>query len=201
MKKLLLMALALIGCTQDLSNKPIIKSKAAATASSKPLPAVTLAPAGPPWNHEMCRPSDPDAPPRPNGTLTFSGECAFKQSEQGWCRPLDDDFYILERRTLAGGHWFIFYVNVERHHGPGDYPGLAQIHIEVRDGQSLYRWSNYQGSLLLTADARQHLRALFKGVRLTAEPGTLASGSIVVDGTVDCLDSSDASPFPAPIQP
>jgi hypothetical protein len=182
-RALCVMIVAAAACTKDLSSQPIISSSPPAAARA-PAP-----PVGAPWRSELCRPTGPT-----DGALKFSGECAFGHGEPALCRPQEDDFYILVKRTLAGGQSFNFYVNVERHHGAGDYPGLAQIHVTVRDGQALYRWSNYLGTITLTGDSTKSAaktRASLHGVRLTAEPGTLATGSIVVDGAVDCVESSE----------
>ncbi|HEY2746594.1 MAG TPA: hypothetical protein VGL86_18305, partial [Polyangia bacterium] len=141
----LLATLALAACTKDLSSQPIV---AQSQSPSPPPRAAAPALPGPPWRAELCRPAVDAA----TGTLTFAGECAFAVAEPALCRPEEDDFYILVKRALAGGRSFNFYVNVERHHGPGVYDGQAQLHVTVRDGQALYRWSNFTGSITLAGD-------------------------------------------------
>ena len=189
---LLLVVVAAAACTEDLSDKPIIGAAPPSSVSSSgvsPSPKPAL-PAGPPWRSELCRPrGDASA-----GSLRFNGECTFAVPEPALCRPDEDDFYILVKRTLAGGQSFNFYVNVERHHGAGEYDGNAQIHITVRDGAALYRWSNFTGTITLAGDtlkAGPDARFSLRGVRLDPEPGTLARGSIVVDGSAACQASTE----------
>jgi hypothetical protein len=184
--RIALSVVALAACTKDLSSQPIV----AQSQSPSPPPRAAATPPGPPWRAELCRPAG-DAT---TGTLAFSGECSFAVAEPALCRPEEDDFYILVKRTLAGGRAFNFYVNVERHHGPGEYLGHAQIHVTVRDGQALYRWSNFTGSITLagdTATSANETHATLRGMRLDPEPGTLARGSIIVDGTLACVQSNE----------
>lgn len=174
-----------VACTKDLSNQPIV-----APAPSPSTAPHAAAPAGPAWRSDRCRSASDSA----DGPLKFSGECSFAVAEPALCRPEEDDFYILVKRTLAGGQAFNFYVNVERHHGPGEYLGKAQIHVTVRDGVALYRWSNFTGSITLAGDtgkSADETHASFAGMRLDPEPGTLARGSIVVDGTIPCIQSNE----------
>lgn len=178
-------ALACGACTKDLTNQPIV-----APAPSPSAAPHAAAAAGPAWSSELCRPKGDSS----DGPLRFSGECSFAVGEPALCRPEEDDFYILVKRTLAGGRAFNFYVNVERHHGPGEYLGKAQIHVTVRDGTALYRWSNFTGSITLAGDTEKsadETHASFRGMRLDPEPGTLARGSIVVDGTIPCIQSNE----------
>ena len=186
-RRFMLGALALAACTKDLSSQPII---APASSSAPSTTSAAPAPAGPPWRTERCRPEGDAAA----GTLRFSGECNFAQATPALCRREEDDFYILVKRPLAGGPSFNFYVNVERHHGPGEYAGNAQIHVTVRDGAALYRWSNFTGTITLAGDTKKSgddTRASFHGVRLDPEPGTPARGTIIVDGTIPCVQSSE----------
>jgi hypothetical protein len=184
--RLAFFVVGLAACTKDLSNQPIVSP----SPSTAPRATVASAPSGPPWRAELCRPAGDTAA----GTLKFTGECTFAVAEPALCRPEEDDFYILVKRTLAGGQSFNFYVNVERHHGPGDYAGHAQLHVTVRDGQALYRWSNFTGSITLggdTATSADETHATLRGMRLDPEPGTLARGSILVDGTIACIQSNE----------
>ena len=180
-----LAALALAACTRG-SDEPTDLGAAPSGTTTAPSGATA---AGPTWRSELCHTAG-DA----GGTLRFSGECSFAVAGPALCRPDEDDFYILVKRTLDGGRAFNFYVNVERHHGPGEYAGNAQIHVTVRDGAALYRWSNFTGTLTLAGDTKKSgddTRASFHGVRLDPEPGTPARGSIIVDGTIQCMQSSE----------
>jgi hypothetical protein len=180
----------LAACTKDLTSQPIIGSAPSGATSAPSGATVASSAAGPAWRGELCR----TAGDAERGTLRFSGECGFAVAGPALCRPDEDDFYILVKRALDSGRAFNFYVNVERHHGPGEYAGSAQIHVTVRDGAALYRWSNFTGTLTLAGDTKKSgddTRASFHGVRLDPEPGTLARGSIVVDGSIPCMQSSE----------
>jgi hypothetical protein len=64
----------------------------------------------------------------------------------------------------------------------------------VRDGQALYRWSTFTGSITLAGDATKSAdatRFTLHGARLDPEPGTLARGTILVDGTLGCVQSNE----------
>ena len=192
---LVVAALTLAACTKDLTSQPIIGA-APSGAATRRRRARRVAPsaAGPPGAASSAA---PPATPRP-ARLRFSGECSFAVAGPALCRPDEDDFYILVKRTLDGGRAFNFYVNVERHHGPGEYGGNAQIHVTVRDGAALYRWSNFTGTITLAGDTKKSgddTRASFHGVRLDPEPGTPARGTIVVDGT-DPLHAIDRAAPP-----
>jgi hypothetical protein len=196
-------SLILIGasCTKDLSSTPLLPPARAIP------PEVTApaAPAGPVWMPEKCRLGTATDTARPGSVLRFAGACGLALSGPAVCQPASDDFYLLLRRPLAGGQSFTFYVNVERYQGPGAYEGLAQIQLAVREGRDLYRWSNFQGTLSVAPEAGTGARSEAKGfspaaqatfheIMLSPEPGTSASGTIVIDGTVDCARSAEPSP-------
>lgn len=176
-KKLALAIVLLAGCSQDLSKAPIIAARPSAPPPKLPAPSTT-------WAPEFCRAGE-DA----GRGLTFTGACAL-QAASALCRAEEDDYFILVKRALAGGRVFNFYVNVERWHGAGDYRGLAQMQVSVRDGTRLYRWASFQGSLTIAGEG-DALSVRIDGARLTAETGTPAAGEILVDGTVACTPSSE----------
>src|SRR5262249_46236630 len=84
--------------------------------------------------------------------LAFSGECAFHQTGPAQCHGREDDFYLVAHRDLEGARQLTLYVNVERYSGPGVYENDAQVHVMIKDGESLYRWSAFRTSVSLGAN-------------------------------------------------
>ncbi len=180
-----LCALCCLSCTKRLSDRAIIPARDNNSTVSDVNTKVT-------WRAELCQPDSTKAPlAGPKSGLTFGGECVLAATELAQCQPQEDDFYILAKRVLQGGRVFVFYVNVERYHGPGEYPALAQAHVMVRDGQTLYRWANFQSTLTLEPGTDNKTIVRLRGARLTAEPGTPTSGFITVDGEFECVPATE----------
>jgi hypothetical protein len=179
----LFLFLVLGGCTKELTDAPILPPRAPATDAGTAKAST--------WRGDWCHVDEPA--PSSERALSFAGECRLLQTSPALCRPEEDDFYVLVKRPLPGGRSLNFYVNVERFHGDGDYRSLAQLHVVVRDRGTLYRWANVQGDVVLSSSGEKRFITL-RGVSLSAELGTPASGVIVLDGTLECSDS------PAPLE-
>jgi hypothetical protein len=167
------------------------------TASALPLPAQQE-----PWDPALC-----DVAPEPDkgasfSDLTFAGTCPFRHRGPATCRARGDDYYAIIRRKLRDGNEVELYINVEYYTGPGTYEKKAETLVLIRRGQSLYRWSNQQGTLTLgfgeggmSAASKRATQAQagtptlvdLATTDLAAEPGTPTRGTIVVSGTIGCV--------------
>jgi hypothetical protein len=179
-----LLGLGLLGCTRDLSERPILPPASASSEENGAAADRVAVDRAPPWLPERCH-LPPETGALDGRGLLVSGACDLALAAPAICHAQEDDFYVVVERALSGGRIFHLYVNVERYHGTGDYRGLAQIHASVREGQALYRWTSFQGTVSLAGDeaARTvHISA----ATLPAEPGTPASGTILADGTLAC---------------
>lgn len=168
--------LALVGCGVEAPNGIVVTPEPSVTGIG-PLPGV------PAWSPANCPPiPETSAPKRSN--LMFSGTCAFTHTGALTCQASGDDFYIAMKRTLPGGIPLDLYINVERYHGPDTYTGNAQVFMYVQDGQGLFRWYNFQATLMVGPNAAS---ATLPRLDLLPEPGTPAVGIESVSGTIGCV--------------
>jgi hypothetical protein len=197
MMRRIVLALALLtvasGC-KDLSRNRIVPTASASASSSAP-----RASASSDWRPALCAEDSAPSSPSDPSHMSFTGQCTLRISGLASCRAYDDDFYVLVTQPMKSGALFNFYVNVERFKGRGHYPGQAQVHVGVRQGPTLYRWSNLHGTMKVEADAAPKGAkkrgeamptvdgaATLESVVLEAEPGTGATGTIVVEGDIRC---------------
>ncbi len=172
----LVCALTLAACGNEPSQGRLLTVKPSALVPSfapGPLPI---------WRPGLCPPEPESAPLYSD--LTFSGICAFHQIGPLTCHASQDDFYLTAQRTLPGGLPLTLFINVERYQGPGTYRNVAQVHMIIQDGQGLFRWSNFNGTITVAPGETSATLAL---VELTAEPGTPATGTESVRGRIGCV--------------
>lgn len=172
---LLLCAMALAACGAEAPQGRLLTA-----APSAP----TIAPIGPlpTWRPALCVP-EPESAPR-YSDLTFSGACTFHHIGPLTCHASQDDFYLTTQRTLSGGLPLTLYINVERYRGPGTYTNAAEVHMIIQDGQGLFRWSNFHGTITV---APGETAATLAPVDLTPEPGTPTTGTESVRGRIGCV--------------
>ena len=159
------MAKAPSAATKSAPRAKIAASTAAGTTA--PTPAEKSA-AGPSRSDDW-RPAGCPIP-KEGGTgpskLTVTGPCAFQHHGKFTCEALADDFYISMTRKAAEGATLMFYINIERFHGAGEYKG-AQMWIGVQGKKDIYRWSS--DAVAITVGPDQAF-AVLPTTRLDAEP-------------------------------
>ena len=181
MTRLLVTACAALAasCTRELTNEPVIPTQVTSGAART---------AGGPsswWRSEICRINPGDEGPTDSAkTLTFAGECNFPHRTPAQCYSRGDDYYVAAQRTLAGGQTLTFFANIESYSGPGEYK-IAEIHLTVRDGERIYRWSNTHGAATVAGGEKPIVE--FPDVTLEAVAGTPAAGSIALKGAIGCV--------------
>jgi hypothetical protein len=189
-----------IGCKKQPKEQLVLEDLApSASAAASVIPALTWLP---PWDPALCPPAPEPEGPASFSDLVFDGTCAFHHEGAAACHGRDDDFYITIERKLPNGDPAILYVNVESYTGPGVYDEKAQVVFMIRHGKALYRWANYWGNITLghgskgmtpgrTAAAQTGsstpTSATLPLIQLTAEPGTPASGTISIRGSIGCV--------------
>lgn len=155
-----------------------------------------------PWDPALCDVAPEADKSASFGDLTFTGACPFHHRGPATCRGREDDYYAVIRRKLADGSSVELFLNVEFFTGPGTYEKKAELLVLIRRGQSLYRWSNMQGTATLgyaeggvsaqgkhTEQASSPTPTLvtLSPTELAAEPGTPTRGVIGVSGTIGCV--------------
>lgn len=168
---------------------PFIAIGLAACGTGSPvdvMPSGPIDPIGPipTWQPDRCQPgAEPLGVSVSN--LTLTGTCPIHQSGPLLCHAGGDDFYLAMKRRLANGLPLTLYVNVESYHGPDTYPDYVEFVMVIQDGQGLFRWSNLRAAL--TVGPGERSATLLAPVELQPEPGSRASGTEIVSGTIGCI--------------
>ena len=114
--------------------------------------------------------------------VQLSGACTGDLTSAFGCVAIIDDLYLSGRRMLDPAHVLYLTVNVESYHQrPGDF-AAAQAVLQLTGPTTVERWSNYTVALHVNADHSVRLPS----VDLAADPGTGASGTVAVSGSLNC---------------
>ena len=154
-------------------------------AGGRTTPVLTSGPAGSP-PVMLPAPAAASCVPGPaaRGTsdVQLSGACTGELTSAFGCVAIIDDLYLSGRRMLDPAHVLYLTVNVESYHQrPGDF-AAAQAVLQLTGPTTVERWSNYTVALHVNADHSVRLPS----VDLAADPGTGASGTVTVSGSLNC---------------
>jgi hypothetical protein len=130
-----------------------------ARAAGPPRPAPAAG-----WHPAAC------PPPAERGggpsSLKVTGPCAFEHKGAAACEPVGDDFYVTIVRKAKNAAELMFFVNVERYVGPGNYKAPNDVLVSVKDGSKIYRWWTNQYEVTVGPGSKY---VTLKDVRLDPE--------------------------------